>query len=236
MAMSTANAQGKIRVVIVEDESLYRDLLSFALAQHPRLEVVGSFADGESAVSAVSRLRPDVAMLDIELGGAMNGIQLGLLLRQQLPDLGIVILSNHQDTQFLAAVPQASVAGWSYLLKKSVSDLQALGRAIEGAAAGFVVLDPRLVTGARRGGQSPLSHLTPRQQEILSLIAQGFTNSAIAERLSLAEKTVENQINLLYQQLGIDREDPSLQPRVKATLICLQAAQPRQEWERIPPR
>jgi len=220
--MPATDLQGKIKVVIVEDEGLFRDLLRVALSQHSRIDVVGAFGDARSALAAVPALRPQVAILDIELRGDMNGIQLGLLLRQQLPELGIVLLSNHHDPQFLASVPRAAIAGWSYLLKKSVSDVQALGRAIEGAAAGFVVLDPLLAGASRQEAASPLANLTPRQRDILALIAQGYTNSAIAERLSLAEKSVENQINLLYQQLGIDREDLSLQPRVKAVLIYLQ--------------
>ncbi len=211
----------KTRVMIVEDEALYRDLLSVALSQHPRLEVVGAFADGESALSAALRLRVDVAMLDIELRGALNGIEVGMKLRRLLPAMGIVLLSNHRDPQFLASIPRGDIAGWSYLLKKSVGDLDALGRAIDGAAAGFVVLDPQLLAGDSQRGAT-LGSLTSRQQDILHLIAQGFTNTAIADRLGLAEKTVENQINLLYQQLGIDRGDPTLQPRVKAALIFLE--------------
>lgn len=215
----------KVRVVVVEDEGLFRDMLRIALSSHPMLEVVGSFGDGEAALAAVPRLRPRVAILDIELRGAMNGVQLGLLLRKRLPELGIVLLSNHEDPQYLASVPRDTISGWSYLLKKSVSDVGALGRAIEGAAAGFVVLDPQMATGMRPRAAGRLSQLSPRQQEILRLIAQGFTNAAIAQQLSLAGKSVENQINQLYQQLDIDRGDPTLQPRVKAVLIYLQESQ-----------
>ncbi len=224
--MSSRGDQNRIEAIIVEDEGLYRDLLRVALSQHPRIEVIGAFPDGESALAAAPKLRPHVAMLDIELRGGMNGVQAGLLLRRELPQLGIVLLSNHQDPQFLSSVPRNAISGWSYLLKKSVSDIQALGRAIEGAAAGFVVLDPLLVARAPARTGSCLSRLTPRQRDILALIAQGFTNAAIAERLSLAEKSVENQINLLYQELAIDREDRSLQPRVKAVLIYLQESRP----------
>jgi DNA-binding NarL/FixJ family response regulator len=210
-----------VRVMIVEDEDLYRDLLRVVLSQHPRMAVVGAFANGESALGEAAALAPEVAILDIELRGGMNGIQLGLLLRRHLPGLGIVLLSNHGDPEFIASLPQEVIAGWSYLLKKSVSDVESLGRAIEGAVAGFVVLDPQLVTGLRPRGGSKHAQLTPRQREILALIAQGLTNRAIAGRLILAEKSVENQINAIYQQLGIDREDTSVQPRVKAVLIYL---------------
>lgn len=232
--MTTMDASHAVKVVLVEDEPLYRDLLRIALSSHPLLEVIGAFADGESALAAVSHLQPRVAVLDIELRGSMNGVQLGMLLRQKLPKLGIVLLSNHEDPQFLTAVPRNQIGGWSYLLKKSVSDVSALGRAIEGAGAGFVVLDPQLATGMRPRPAGRLAQLSSRQREILSLIAQGFTNAAIAQRLNLAGKSVENQINQLYQQLDIDREDPSLQPRVRAVLIYLHESQPGAWGE--PPR
>lgn len=210
--------QDRLRVAIVEDEDLYRDLLRVALSEHERLEVVGAFRDSPSALEGVPRLKPNAVILDIELRSEMNGVQLGMALRERLPGLGIVLLSNHADLHILSSVPEGTVTGWSYLLKKSVSDVQALGRAIEGAAAGFVVLDPQLARDARPRAGSILSRLTPRQREVLDLIAQGFSNAAIAERLVLSVKSVENQINLLYQQMDITRENPSVQPRVKAVL------------------
>lgn len=218
--------QAKVRLVIVEDEGLFRDLLRDALSRRGRFEVVADFAEGESALKAIPGLGPQVAILDIELPGAINGIQLGIRLRRQLPQLGVILLSNHEDPQFLASVPQDVIAGWSYLLKRSVSDLAALERAIEGSVAGFVVLDPQLVKRMRPRGPGVLSRLTPRQRDVLGLIAQGFTNAAIAENLTLTPKAVENQINLLYQQLGIDRTNPAIQPRVKAVLLYLQESHP----------
>jgi DNA-binding NarL/FixJ family response regulator len=215
-----------IRTVIAEDEGLFRDLLRVALAQEPSIEVVGAFPTGESAVEGAPALAPDVAILDIELGGPLNGIQVGRLLRRQFPRLGVILLTNHQDPQFLASVPKDSVAGWSYLLKKSVGDLGTLRRTIEGAAAGLVVLDPTLVKNMRPRAGGAIADLTPRQREILGLLAQGYTNAAIAERLVVTERTVENQTRLLYQQLGIEREQSGLHPRVTAVLHYLQESQP----------
>ncbi len=220
--MLVTTATDKIKLVIVEDESLYRDLLRVALSQHPNFHVVGAYGDGVAALEAMRHLDTDVAILDIDLRSALNGVQLGLLLRQRWPTLGIVLLSNHGDPQFLSSLPSEVLTGWSYLLKKSVSDVHALQRAIEGATVGLVVLDPQLAGSMRPRPGGALSRLTPRQQEILALIAQGFSNAAIAEQLTLAEKSVENQINLLYQQLGIDRGRNALHPRVKAVLTYLQ--------------
>lgn len=215
----------RLRVILVEDESLFRDLLRTALSQHPRLEVVGAFGDGQSAVDAGPRLRPDVALLDIELGGALNGIQVGMLLRRQLPTLGIVLLSNQSAPRVLQSFPADSVSGWSYLLKGSVRDVASLERAIEGAASGFMVLDPQLVNSRRARSGGLLERLTPRQREILSLVAQGYTNNGISEQLVIATKTVEKQLNLLYQELGVDRSASALHPRVKAVLAYLEESQ-----------
>ncbi len=218
---ATEDVRNVISVVIVEDEALFRHLLRDALARRPNLAVLGAFGDAETAARRIPELAPRVALLDIELGGGRNGIQLGLQLRATMPDLGIVLLSNHEDPQFVAALPREVLSGWSYLLKRSVGDIDALVHAIRGAASGFVVLDPRLVSGMRQPQQGPLQRLTPRQRDVLLLIAQGLTNGEIAHRLEIAEKSVENQINLLYQALDIDRSDPTIHPRVRAVLIYL---------------
>lgn len=216
---------GPLRTVIVEDEALYRDLLCVGLENDKNIEVVGAFADAETTLAKVPGLHPQVAILDIELPNSMNGIQLGLRLRALLPKMGIVLLSNHSDTAYLRAVPPASIAGWSYLLKRSVSDLGTLQRAIMGAASGMVVLDPQLLEGTTPKHNGLISRLTPRQAEILALIAQGFSNAAIAQTLVLAPKSVENHINQLYQQLEIDTSDPHTQPRVTAVLKYVTEAQ-----------
>jgi DNA-binding NarL/FixJ family response regulator len=230
-AATSAGQPDPIRVALVEDEALYRDMLAIVLSGNSRLKVVGSFSNGESALESIPGLQPQVVILDVELGGQLNGIQVGLKLRRQFPHLGIVLLTNHDEPEFVASLPPEVISGWSYLLKRSVSDAAALARAIEGAAAGFVVLDPQLVARRRPRAESLLARLTPRQREILGLIAQGFTNAGIAERLVLAEKSVENQVNLLYQQLDVSRQQSSLHPRVKAVLLYLRETQlqPRDE-------
>lgn len=213
-----------IRVVLVEDDHLFRDLLQRALRTTTTIEVLGGFPDAETALERIPLLGPDVVLMDIELGGGMNGIQLGLVLRGQLPDLGVVILSNHADPEFIASLPADVMPGWSYLLKHSISDAATIERAIEGAAQRLIVLDPGLIQAIRPPTTGPLARLTRRQQQILALLAQGFTNAAIAERLDLAEKSVENQTNLLYQNLGIDRGHRSIHPRVQAVLLYIEAS------------
>ena len=219
--------QRSLRILIAEDEGLYRDLLRVALSGLPHFEVVGSYSSAEDAMAEGPALKPDVAVLDIRLAGAINGVRLGLELRRLLPSLGVVLLSNYQDPEYIAALPRDAVSGWSYLLKRSVGDLATLERAIEGSASGLVVLDPHLVRGLAGDRNRATEELTPRQKEILNLIAQGFTNAAIAQRLTLTLKSVENQINLMYQSLGIEGQDSTLQPRVVAVLRYLEGRGPR---------
>lgn len=216
-----AAATGRIRLVIVEDEHLYRDLLRTVLQLDEQLEVVGDYASAEQALDQVPALRPTVALLDIELGGSMNGVQLGLLLREKLPGLGIVLLSNVRAPRLLASIPPREVGGWSYLLKRSVRDATVLRRAIDGAASGLVTLDPSLVAGRHPRDRGALSAVTPRQLEILGLVAEGWANDAIAQRLGLSIKTVENQLTLTYGELGLDRDKDPVHPRVKAVLLYL---------------
>lgn len=209
------------RIVIVEDESLYLDLLATVLRLDPGLDVVGAFGNAEAALRDVPAAKPDVALLDIELGGQINGVQLGLLLREKLPRLGIVLLSNVRAPRLLGSIPAAQVSGWSYLLKGSARDVTVLRRAIDGAAGGLVTLDPALVAGRHARADGPISGLTERQRGILALVAEGLTNEAIAGRLAISVKTVENQLVLIYQELGVDRERDPVHPRVKAVLLYL---------------
>jgi DNA-binding NarL/FixJ family response regulator len=211
-----------IRVAIVEDEPLYRGLLEHYLAQHPRLSVIGAYADGATALAEAPDQSLDVVTLDIELPGRLDGIQTAIALRKRLPDVGIVILSNHADPRFLGVLPREVTSGWSYLLKKSVSKVEILDRAVEGAAAGTVTLDPAIVAGMRPKPGGMVARLTKRQLEILGLVASGLSNAAIAAQLVLAEKSVENQLTAIYGELGLDRrEGTTIHPRVSAVLAYL---------------
>ncbi|HET7559952.1 MAG TPA: response regulator transcription factor, partial [Limnochordia bacterium] len=194
----TVRSDGRLRIALVEDEALYRDLLAAAL-DRGGFEVVGAFGDGETALRELPQLRPHVAVLDVDLGEGINGVRLGLQLRQELPDLGIVILSSHRAPALLRAVPDEQIAGWSYLLKGSVGSLELLQRALEGAAAGRVVLDPALTRTVSPAEGGALARMTPRQLEILRLMAEGLNNAGVAERLGISSKTVENHINQIFR-------------------------------------
>lgn len=215
-----AQAEVRTRVVVVEDEDLYREMLVSILSLRPQLEVVGSFASGADALAQIPALRPDVVLMDIVLGGGMNGIQVGLKLRQALPRLGIALLSNHLKPSILRSIPENAMLGWAYLHKAAVKSIAVIERAIAGTADGMVVLDPGIIASASRTQRAPVD-LTPRQVDVLHLMAQGYSNEGIAEGLGLTEKTVSNYINNIYQRLTIDGDNPQMQPRIKAVLYYL---------------
>ena len=156
-----------VKVLIVEDEGLFRDMLKISLGSIPDLEVVGAVSDGEAAIEAAIRLLPDVVLMDIELGSEPNGIAAGRAIKEENSNIGIIVLSAHREREYLSLVTKDEYAGWSYLLKQSVSDASSLGRAIEGAASGLVVMDPCVVNSMKPRTGSVSARLTRRQQEVL---------------------------------------------------------------------
>lgn len=212
------------RVVIVDDEALFRELLRRTLSAEPGLEVVGVAGDGETAIRLAKEASPDVVLMDIELPGEMDGIEAALRIKKEMPQTGIVILSAHSDRRYVTSLPLEDSQGWAYLLKQTAPDLAAVVRAIEGSKSGMVVLDPVVVASLRPRQGSAVAGLTPRQQEVLELLAQGYSNAAIAQRLTLSQKSVETYINAIYQGLHLSNE-PEIHARVKATILYLENSQ-----------
>ena len=211
-----------IRIAVVEDEALLRDLLCTALRQYAGIDVVGDFKGAAEALDRIPKLDINVVVLDIELGSDMNGIELGVRLRRMIPEIGVLILSNHADPQLLSSLPADVIGGWSYLLKRSVTNVASLTRAIQGAASGLLVFDPELTRQTRPRKAGPTASLSPRQREILGLIAEGNSNGAIADKLMLSERSIENHISRIYTVLGIDATDRSVHARVRAVIAFMQ--------------
>lgn len=209
------------RVIIVEDEPLFRELLQHTIASELGIDVVGLAEDGETAIALSQKTKPDVVLMDIELKGELDGIETGLEIKKKRPQTGIVILSVHRDRQYLKNLSINDLTGWAYLLKQTVPDLATVGRAIEGTKVGMLVLDPAIFSNMRPKEGSTLLRLTARQREVLEFISQGYNNIAIAQRLGLAEKSVETYINTIYQELHLSKEE-GIHARVKATLLYLQ--------------
>ena len=196
-------------------------MLRRTLAAEPGLDVVGVAKDGESAVEMAAELDPDAVIMDIELPGEMDGIDAALKIKEMRLNTGIVILSMHKDRRYVSSLPLSETHGWAYLLKQNVPDLASVLRAIQGSVDGMVVQDPEVVESLQPKQGSSASRLTRRHRQVLELIAQGFNNTTIAQRLTLTEKSVETYINAIYQVLQIPGEE-GMHSRVKATLVYLQ--------------
>ena len=212
---------GTTKLIIVEDEALFRELMHRTLANDPDIKVLGEAEDGETAIRLVRELKPDVVLMDIELRGEMDGIEAALTIKNESPEVGIVILSMHGDRRYVTSLPLEESKGWGYLLKQTVPDLAMVKHAIEGVKAGILVFDPALMKNLYPKKGSLIARLTPRQRNVLELIAQGYNNAAIAKRLNLSKKSVETYINVIYQELGLT-DELDIHARVKASLIYLQ--------------
>ena len=183
------------------------------------MEVVGAASDGVEAIEMAERLDPDAVLMDIELGGEPNGIQAGQAIKAASPFTGIVLLSAHNDKQFLAVAERSG--GWSYLLKKNVPDVETLIDAVEGSIWGKVVVDPQVIAGLTPRPGSRLSELPEEQLKILELLGRGYIDSVIAEKLQLVNgHAVREHLAEIYQVLEIEIEG-ELDPKVKAVLTYL---------------
>lgn len=215
-----------LNVVIVEDEALFRTLLAGSIEQCGCLKVIGCYANGREALASEVVSQAQVAVVDIDLGSdEMDGIQLGLKLRELYPQLGVVLLSNHPHLAFARALIAANFVGWAYLLKKSVQDMDTVRRTLECVSRGDVVLDPQLVHAELAQNADERRHLTPRQLELWQLITQGYSNVAIAKKLDLSTKWIDNAVGSLYRSLDIDTHDPQINARVAAAQAYARATQ-----------
>lgn len=214
------------RLIVVDDEPLFRELLCRTLTSEPGIQVVGVAGDGETAVRLSRQEKPDVMIMDIEMPGKLDGIEAGLQIKKERPQTGIVILSVHSERRYVTSLPLEHIQGWAYLLKQTVPDLATIVRAIQGSKAGMVVLDPTVVSNLRPRQGSAVARLNPRHQEVLELLAQGYNNAAIAQLLKLSRKSVETYINAIYQELQLSHEQ-DIHARVKATLLYLESSKGR---------
>ena len=210
-----------IPVIVAEDEDLFRDLLSTVLSESGKVAVIGAYPDAEGALEATRRLHPKVVVLDIELKGSLNGIQAGLSIRKEFPDIGIVWLSAYKRPYLPASFQQQTTSGWAYLLKQSGTDVTALVAAIDAVAKGLVVLDSQIADSMNRLLNTWIPVLSPSQYDVLALMAQSFGNAAIAKALGLPEKSVEDVINQIYHHLQLNRRTASKHRRVETVLSYL---------------
>jgi DNA-binding NarL/FixJ family response regulator len=214
-----------LRVVIAEDNFLIREGVRELLATAPDVEVVASCGDMDSLLAAVEREKPDVVLTDIRMPptDTDEGIRAAEKLRDSAPDIGVVVLSQYDEPEYALALLERGARGRGYLLKQRVSDLEQLVGALREVARGGSVIDPKIVEGlvaARSRASSPLDQLTAREREVLSEMAQGKNNAAIAGALVLTERAIERHINSIFSKLGLTQEK-DVHRRVKAVLLFL---------------
>lgn len=215
-----------IRVVFGEDNYLARQAILRVLEGEDDIEVVATCSDYHSLRLAVDDVQPDVVLSDISMPPTHTdeGIRLAAELRSTQPHVGVVILSQYAEPVFATKLLEESSDRRAYLLKERVYGRSDLTRALREVAAGRSIVDPRIVelllAAQRRRDDTRFASLTPREQEILALIAEGLSNGAIADELVITKRAVERYVNSIFAKLDLgDGEHYSR--RVKAALLYL---------------
>ena len=222
--------------IVVEDEPLYRELLCTGLVSRlPDIRVVASFASAEDLRDNAHDIHADVLLTDIDLGDGEDGFALATRLASARQVRGVVLLSNFAMPSLLADAPTTGGVGWAYLLKTSVADLGQLQLAIRGAVAGDLVVDSTLTSALSPRASGPLMGLTTRQSEVLTLMANGWSNQHIAEHLVLSVRSVESVVSDIIRTLGIDPHTKEINARVACVALYLKSttrARPLQSPDR----
>ena len=215
----------RIQVMIVDDQEVIREAFGMLLSNDPTVDLVGALGDGESAIKMVPVLKPDVVIMDVKMPG-LNGIAAAQRIREESPEVGIILLSAYDDSEYIREFLKDDPRGKSYLLKHTLGTMDELIRTIHDVAAGRTVLDPIMVEKltSQKGisENSPLKSLTRRELEVLALMAKACTNSTIASILYIQPRTVEHHINSIFSKLGIAPENGQ-HARVQAVLAYLKA-------------
>ena len=211
------------RVVIAEDSGLLREGLARLLADAD-MEVVAKVGDGPGLISAVEQHRPDVAVVDVRMppGYRDEGLKAAIEIRRRLPDLTVLVLSQYVEERYGAELLELGAAGVGYLLKDRVADVSDFVAAVRDVASGGTVLDPEVVSQllSRRRRDERLAALTPREREVLSLMAEGRSNPAIARALYVTQGAVEKHVKNIFGKLGLGQTDDNHR-RVLAVLTYL---------------
>ena len=211
-----------MRVVIAEDQVLLREGLRrlFEDAGH---DVVGTVDDADRLRAAVSEHEPDLAIVDVRMPPSFTdeGIRAAQWIRDEHPDIGVLVLSQHVEST--GAVGLVSQGGFGYLLKDRVLHVSEFLEAAERVARGGSALDPEVVASLVGDERDALAALTDREREVLSLMAEGLTNNAIARRLTLTERTVEGHVRSVLTKLDLPAGEDGHR-RVLAVIAFLRAA------------
>jgi DNA-binding NarL/FixJ family response regulator len=216
---------GPLRVVIAEDAAIMRDGLTHVLT-HRGHHVAAAVADAPALLAAVDAHRPDIAVIDVRMPPTRTneGLHAALAIRRRHPQTGVLVFSQYIETRYAAELLAGNPEGAGYLLKDRVADVSEFLAAMHRVASGGTALDPevvrQLIGASRRGGE--LAALTPRERQVLALIAEGRSNAAIAETLVITPGVVTKHIASIFAKLGLPPSG-SDNRRVLATLRYLQS-------------
>ncbi|HLQ57607.1 MAG TPA: response regulator transcription factor [Streptosporangiaceae bacterium] len=194
-----------MRVVIAEDAALFREGLSRLLADRGH-EVVAAVSDGEALLAAVARHHPDVAVVDVRMPPTHTdeGLRAAIELRRDHPGTGVLVLSQYIETRYAARLLAGNAAGVGYLLKDRVADVAEFAGALARVAGGGTALDPEVVSQLVRTSRADgLAALTPRESDVLALMAEGRSNAGIAAALVVSAGVVEKHVAGIFAKLGL---------------------------------
>jgi DNA-binding NarL/FixJ family response regulator len=216
-----APAAPPLRLVLAEDSVLLREGL-IRLFDEAGFVTVASYGDADSLLAEVDGLRPDIAVLDVRMPPTFRdeGVRAALELRRRLPAVGILLLSQYVEGTYAHELLAAGNGGLGYLLKDRVASLDELRDAVTRISAGGTVLDPQVVRELLARRTDPLAALTPRERDVLGLMAEGRTNASIAAMLVIGVGAVEKNVTAIFQKLGLD-DSGSDHRRVLAVLTYL---------------
>ncbi|MFE7190270.1 LuxR C-terminal-related transcriptional regulator [Kitasatospora sp. NPDC057541] len=212
-----------MRVVLAEDLYLLRDGLSLLLTAHGH-EIVAAVGSGPELAAALAEHRPDVAVVDVRLPPTFTdeGLQVALAARRARPGLPVLVLSQHVEQLYARELIADGAGAVGYLLKDRVANAAQFMDALRTVASGGTVMDPQVITRllARNADDRPLALLTPREREVLAMMAEGRSNTAIAQRLHFSEGAVSKHTSSIFAKLGLGASDDDNR-RVLAVLAYL---------------
>jgi DNA-binding NarL/FixJ family response regulator len=212
-----------LRIVIAEDSVLLREGLA-RLLDHAGHEIVAVVENGPDLIAAIAEHRPDISIIDVRMPPTFRdeGLRAAIEARNTVPGAPVLILSQYVEEQYAGELLESGAESVGYLLKDRVADVSEFLAALRQVAGGGTVLDPEVISQlfSRRRRDQRLADLTPRELEVLSLMAEGQSNTAIAEQLFIGEGTVEKHISNIFSKLDLD-DSSSQHRRVLAVLAYL---------------
>lgn len=217
---------GQVRVVVGEDQPIVLEGIVHVL-QDSGFEVVGTAENARDLVRITRAQRPDVVVTDIQMppDNTDDGLRAALEIRATVPSVGVLVLSQFLEDRYAMDLVADSAEGVGYLLKENISDLRMFTEAVRRVASGGSALDPavvaRLVGRKRKAG--PLDNLTPRERDVLALVAEGRSNAGVAQELVVSVAAVERHVTSIFDKLGLHRS-PEQHRRVLAVLKYLRAS------------